>query len=137
MVTSSGDKLGGLRCSSVRAEAQFKEVRELWLTSVSILFVMMRTSTRWSDVTKVSEQLQRMRGAVHQAQLGLERSDADRRLTSIEIALKCLRLECLFGKVLEVGGLLVGHLLVAAHVVCCFHDASQPVTPLQVQPHRL
>jgi hypothetical protein len=40
MVTSSGDKLGGLRCSSVRAEAQFKEVRELWLTSVSILFVM-------------------------------------------------------------------------------------------------
>jgi hypothetical protein len=67
-----------------------------------------------------------MRRSVHQPQLGLERGDAKRRLSPMEIAFKCLRLECLLGQLLEVGGLLVGHLLVAAHVVRRFHDAPQP-----------
>jgi hypothetical protein len=39
------------------------------------------------------------------------RGDSARGLCPIEIALKCLQLECLFRQLLEIGGLLVGHCL--------------------------
>jgi hypothetical protein len=39
------------------------------------------------------------------------RGDSARGLCPIEIALKCLQLECLFRQLLEISGLLVGHCL--------------------------
>jgi hypothetical protein len=67
------------------------------------------------------ERSKRVRGSVHQSQLGLERGDAARGLGAIEVAP-----ERLFGQALEAGCLLVAHQRVTARLAGCFHDDMPP-----------